>query len=135
MTKAGIYSQVEPENHLLHVSVIGDVPDADALRDGPGIWQRHPEVVDYNTLLDLTRDHGRISWDTIRTIARQWTEFSAGRDCGRRTAVLIRGDEWEAYARVLATIFADRAFKTFRSAADARVWLRGSGRASVRRVS
>lgn len=123
MKRDGIYADVDDDARLLTITVFGDVHDDKAFRDVPAIWRRDPQVAAYDSLLDLTRDGGRISWGAIREIARQWDEFSAGRDHGRHTAVVVRNDQWEAYARVLATIFPQRVFKTFQSVAAAKLWL------------
>lgn len=123
MKKDGIYFEVDDEERLLVIEVVGDVHNEKALRDFPAIWWQHPQVADYDSLLDLTYDHGLISWPAIHDIAAQWHSFSAGRDHGCRTAVVVRDDQWEAYVLVLAAIFPHRLFKVFRSEADARLWL------------
>ena len=134
MTRDGIYAEVDDAARLLTVTVIGDVHDDRALTDVPAIWRRHPQVVDYDSLIDLTRDGGRISWGAIRKIAEQWNEFTLGRDHGRHTAIAVRNDQWDSYARVLATIFPRRAFKTFRSVPAAKLWIASRCDQRVRRL-
>jgi hypothetical protein len=93
MKRDRIYAKVDDDARLLTVSVIGDVRDDKAFRDVLALWRRYPQVVDYDSLLDLTQDGGRISGGAIRKIGQQWDEFSAGRDHDRHTAVAIRNDQ------------------------------------------
>lgn len=130
--KDGLYARVDDQARIVMVSIVGDVHDMTALEDLPKIWRAHPQIADYDSLLDLTRDAGRISWNAMRKIAQQWEAFSVRRDHGCRTAVVIRNDQWEAYARVLASIFPNRIFKTHRTIADARRWLDNGGNPRVR---
>ena len=123
--------QVDHAARLLVISVIGEVVDDTALREVPRIWLRHPEVLAYDSLIDLTRDAGRISWDAVSTIAERWRHFAGERDRGRRTALVVRNEQWESYAGAIAAIFQNRVFKVCRSLAEARTWLSGGGEGHV----
>ena len=125
--RARIEARVDPAARLLVISVVGDVPDDAALHDVPRIWERHPEIVDYDSVIDLTRDAGRISWDAIGAIAERWRAFAGGHDRGRRTAIVVRDRQWATYAEAIAAMFAPRTFKIFRTVAEARAWLGDRG--------
>ena len=105
------------------IAVTGEVGDEVALRDIPKIWEEHPEVLGFGTLVDLTKDAGSISWSAVKNIAQRWQRFADGRDAGRRTAIVVRDDVWARYARAISTLFPGRHVLVFRNLLSASEWL------------
>ncbi|HUH85290.1 MAG TPA: hypothetical protein VLX85_11810 [Stellaceae bacterium] len=108
---------------ILTIHVVGEIPDRRALRDIPQIWKDHPEVRDYDSVIDLTHDQGAITWDAISQIADEWHAFAGAADATRRTAVVVRSTIWKPIVTAIAARFPNRRFDAFRTDEDARKWI------------
>ncbi len=115
--------ELDRKARILTIRIVGEVTDERALREIPRIWRDHPEVRDCDSIIDLTRDHGAITWDAVTEIANKWHAFAGAADIGRRTAVVVRNALWETIVSVIAMRFPRRRFDAFRTIDDARRWL------------
>ena len=115
--------ELDQNLRTLIIRIIGEVTDQRALREIPRIWKEHPEVRDYDSIIDLSRDHGTITWEAIAEIMDKWRAFVGTADTGRRTAVVVRNALWETIVGVIAARFPQRRFDAFRTVDDARRWL------------
>lgn len=103
----------------------GGVRDDDLLTVIPRIWEEHPEVIGYDTMVDartLTSEGGW-TWPALREIARQWRAFAQGRDLGRRTAI-VTTDGWVAMlVGAFVLDYRGRRFRCFGDPQDALAWM------------
>lgn len=119
---------VDADCRLVLVTCRAAVTDDDLLSAIPQIWQQHPEVIGYDTVVDaraLTSEGGW-TWPALREIARRWRDFAQGRDHGRRTAI-VTTDSW--VAKLTAAFVLDyrgRRFRCFGEPAAAFEWARGT---------
>lgn len=119
---------VDPDRRVVTVFCRGGVADEDLLSVIPKIWEEHPDVIAYDTLVDartLTSEGGW-TWAALREIARQWRAFAQGRDHGRRTAI-VTTDDWVArLVEAFALDYRGRRFRCFGDPERALAWARGS---------
>lgn len=123
--------ELDHEARILSIRIVGDVTDERALQKIPQTWRDHPEVREYDSIIDLTRDHGAISWGAVAAIADKWHAFVGPADSGRQTALVVRDALWETIVTVIATRFPHRRFEAFRTTEDARRWLEAKNRATL----
>lgn len=116
---------VDSDRRLLVITLRGGVTDDDLLAEIPRIWEEHPEVIGYDSLVDARRltSEGGWTWPALREIARQWRAFARGGDLGRRTAIVTQ-DSW---VRMLVGAFVldyqGRKFRSFGCPDDAVNWV------------
>ena len=119
---------VVADRRPVFVTCRGADTDTGLLSTVPRIWQEHPEVIGYDTVVDaraLTSEGGW-AWPTLRDIARQWRDFAQGLDLGRRAAIVTR-DNWVAMlVGAFVLDYRGRRFRCFGEPEAAREWARGS---------
>ena len=119
--------ELDQNARILTIRIVGEVTGDKALREIPRIWKDHPEVRDYDSIIDLTLDHGAITWEAVSRIAEEWHAFSGAAEASRRTALVVRVALWQTIVSVIATRFPQRRFDAFRTIEDARAWVLASG--------
>lgn len=123
--------ELDHDARILSIRIVGEVTDERALREIPQTWVDHPQVREYNSIIDLSRDHGAISWDAVAEIADKWHAFVGPEDTGRQTALVVRDALWETIVNIIATRFPHRRFDAFRTVEDARRWIEAKNRATL----
>ena len=99
--------------------------DRDLLEAIPPIWERHPEVIGYDTLVDgrSLAVEGSWSWGAPREIARRRSQFAGGRDAGRKVAILT-SDTWVTMiVRAIEVDYQCRCFRCFDRRDTALAWM------------
>jgi len=116
---------VDPERKLLFIELRGGVSDYDLLKYIPQIWAEHPEVVWFNTVVDLLEDRGtgNWTWGALQQIAEEWKEFEQQRNPNRRVAILTE-NYWitQIVNRAFGFLFADQKFRCFKDREAAAAW-------------
>ena len=125
-----ILSELDSSASILTIRVVGEVKDAQAIREIPLIWEEHPETRTYDSIIDLLLDEGSISWEAIVEIAAKWNSFARDADLGRRSAIVVRNDLWDAIVKAIATRFPARRFAIFNTAEEARRWIESRSNAA-----
>jgi hypothetical protein len=125
VTGGRITWKVDRDRRVLTIRVSGPVTDEDLSSGLPRMWERHPEVVTFSTLVDArdVNNEGEYSWRGLRDVARQWRGFAGGRDGGSQVAVVV-GDGWLAkVARIVAFDYPGTTFRIFMDFDDAAAWI------------
>ncbi|WP_420405329.1 STAS/SEC14 domain-containing protein [Nisaea sp.] len=116
---------VDPDRKLLFIELRGGVSDYDLLKYIPRIWKEHPEVVWFNSVVDVLEDGatGNWTWGALQQIAKEWKEFAQDRNPHRRVAVLTE-NYWitQIVNRALGFLFIGQQFHCFRDRDAATEW-------------
>lgn len=88
---------VDPSRRLTVIVCRGGVTDADLLTRVPMMWERHPEALDYITVVDArgTTQDGGWTWPALREIARRRQALGRPRPAGKRIA-FVTSNRWIA---------------------------------------
>lgn len=123
MTMDEITLELDQSARIFTVHVVGNVTNAQALRDISRVWEEHPEVSGYDSIIDLTHDHRSITWDTVAEIEDRRRAFVGAANPGCRTAVVVRNALWKTIVSVIRWRFPEGHFRAFKSINDARRWM------------
>lgn len=116
---------VDPARKLLFIEVKAGVSDYDLLKDVPKIWQDYPDVIWFNTIVDVLQEHGtgNWSWAALHQIAQEWKAFALDRNPDKRVAILTQ-NYWltQLVNKAFSFLFSGEQFRCFEEREAAIVW-------------
>ena len=114
---------IDPAQRLYTVHVLGDVDGRELLHELPRFWREHPELVEYDHLIDAMHYTGTISIEDARALAKLWYDATGGSDVGGRTAIASPDRFADLWIALLDNYFPSRRFAAFPTLAGAFAWL------------
>lgn len=116
---------VDFRQSLLTIRLQGGVTDDDLSTGIPRIWGGHPDVLEFDTIVDARHltGEGKYGWRGLRDVARDWRHFAKGRDAGTKAAIVLGDTLLTKLVRAIAFDYPGTVFRIFLDVDEAKAWL------------
>ena len=123
MLRPRLSFNVDENRRLIVIRYIGDIGGEDIVPEMLSRLSGVDKVWEYDSIFDLTRHNALVEMRDHDALAKGWLNMTAGRDAGRRTAVVSLDPLIAARLPLVQAMFPFRTMMLFTSMAAAEAWL------------